>query len=145
MQRGNLKNHFAAVHGVWVDNLARHTKEGVILSWAELGQGGHSHVNNKAEDDVITMMSKRGFKISRAEDAPLHAAPRRLWRVLTEEQRPGVPPPSPHDLPPRHVLAPAAARDSSLDLDQHKPLRVGTMAAAGPTSGCADAQESQGR
>ncbi len=64
---------------IFVDNLARHAKEGIILSWAKLGQGGHSHINNKKESDVIEMLSIRGFGISRAEDKPLRAASGRFW------------------------------------------------------------------
>ena len=32
---------------VYIDNLVRHAKEGIILSWSKVGQGGHSHVNNQ--------------------------------------------------------------------------------------------------
>ena len=29
------------------------SKHGIILSWAIIGQGGHGHVNNMANEDVI--------------------------------------------------------------------------------------------
>jgi 2-polyprenyl-3-methyl-5-hydroxy-6-metoxy-1,4-benzoquinol methylase len=32
---------------VYLDNIFRHAKEGIILSWAVPGQGGLSHINNK--------------------------------------------------------------------------------------------------
>ena len=39
----------------------RHAKEGIILSWATIGQGGHSHVNNKNFLYVKEQMQKRNF------------------------------------------------------------------------------------
>lgn len=47
---------------IYLDNLVRHAKEGIILSWAKIGQGGHSHVNNQNFDYVKTQMELRGFK-----------------------------------------------------------------------------------
>ena len=32
---------------VYLDNILRHAKEGIILSWAVPGQRGLSHINNK--------------------------------------------------------------------------------------------------
>ena len=32
---------------IYIDNLVRHANEGIILSWAKIGQGGHSHINNR--------------------------------------------------------------------------------------------------
>ena len=29
------------------------SKYGIIMSWAVIGQGGHGHVNNMANEDVI--------------------------------------------------------------------------------------------
>ena len=46
---------------IYVDNLVRHANEGIILSWAKLGQGGHSHVNNKDFIDVKIIMEEKGF------------------------------------------------------------------------------------
>ena len=46
---------------VYLDNLVRHAKEGIILSWATIGQGGHSHVNNRNFEYVKEQMQKRNF------------------------------------------------------------------------------------
>jgi len=46
---------------VFIENLVRHAKEGIVLSWAKLGQGGLSHVNNRAFSYVKEQMEKRGF------------------------------------------------------------------------------------
>lgn len=45
----------------FLDNLVRHAKEGVILSWAVPGQGGLSHVNNRKLTYVIHAFDSLGF------------------------------------------------------------------------------------
>lgn len=47
---------------VYVDNLVRHAKEGLVISWAAPGQKGYSHVNNRPLDYVKTIMAQRGFE-----------------------------------------------------------------------------------
>ena len=46
---------------IYIDNLFRHAKEGVILSWAAVGQGGHSHINNRDFEYVKQKMEEKGF------------------------------------------------------------------------------------
>ena len=46
---------------VFIDNLVRHAKEGVILSWARIGQLGHSHINNRDLSYVIERLKERNF------------------------------------------------------------------------------------
>ena len=46
---------------VYLDNLVRHAKEGIILSWATIGQSGHSHVNNRHFNYVKEQMQARNF------------------------------------------------------------------------------------
>ena len=46
---------------IFIDNVVRHAKEGVILSWAVPGQGGFHHVNNRPLDYVINLMDNLGF------------------------------------------------------------------------------------
>jgi hypothetical protein len=46
---------------IFIDNLARHAKEGVIMSWANVGQTGTSHVNERNFDYVKAKMEARGF------------------------------------------------------------------------------------
>ncbi len=45
----------------FLDNLARYGREGIILSWAKLGQGGHSHVNNQDLSYVVLKMQASGW------------------------------------------------------------------------------------
>jgi hypothetical protein len=44
-----------------LDNIYRHAKEGIILSWAVSGQGGLSHINNRPLEYVRNAMMKNGF------------------------------------------------------------------------------------
>ena len=46
---------------VFIDNIVRHAIEGVVLSWAVPGQGGHHHVNEQPNDHIIEQMQDRGF------------------------------------------------------------------------------------
>lgn len=46
---------------VYVDNIVRHAKEGVVLSWATPGQVGYSHINNRPFSYVKELFEKLGF------------------------------------------------------------------------------------
>ncbi|KAH9489548.1 hypothetical protein Btru_038386 [Bulinus truncatus] len=69
----------AKYEDIYLDNLVRHAREGIILSWAVPGQGGLSHVNNKALTDVIQVMSKRGFNINITAGEPMRKASQYVW------------------------------------------------------------------
>ena len=45
----------------FLDNLANHNREGVILSWAVRGQRGHGHVNEQSNDYIVSQMAKRNL------------------------------------------------------------------------------------
>lgn len=45
----------------YIDNIIRHSKEGVIISWAVPGQGGLAHINNRPLSYVIDLMKFQGF------------------------------------------------------------------------------------
>ena len=47
---------------IYIDNVTRYAKDGIILSWGRPGQGGFSHVNNQPFEYVKAQLSKRGFK-----------------------------------------------------------------------------------
>ncbi|CAF0911429.1 unnamed protein product [Brachionus calyciflorus] len=47
---------------IYVDNLVRHAREGIIMSWAVPGQGGLSHVNEQKFDYVKELFRSKGFK-----------------------------------------------------------------------------------
>ncbi len=48
----------------FLDNLARYAKEGLLLSWAAVGQGGYAHVNNRPLEHVTTQLQRRGFRLN---------------------------------------------------------------------------------
>merc|ERR1712187_921532 len=47
----------------FVRNLVKHAKNGVILSWAVLGQGGQDHVNCKSNHQVVDLFRLHAFAI----------------------------------------------------------------------------------
>jgi tryptophanyl-tRNA synthetase len=47
---------------VYLDNIFRHAKEGIILSWAVPEQEGLSHINNKPIEYVSKVMRENGFQ-----------------------------------------------------------------------------------
>ncbi|KAL3867108.1 hypothetical protein ACJMK2_044338 [Sinanodonta woodiana] len=47
---------------IFLDNIVRHAREGVILSWAVPGQFGYSHVNTQPLSYVIDVFDKLGFR-----------------------------------------------------------------------------------
>ena len=49
---------------IFINNLARHAKEGIVLSWSIVGQEGHSHVNNQNLPYVLQELEKRDFKMN---------------------------------------------------------------------------------
>lgn len=47
---------------VYIDNLVRHSKEGIIMSWAVPGQGGLAHINNRPFSYVANLLKFHGFR-----------------------------------------------------------------------------------
>ena len=46
---------------IYIDNLIRHAKLGIVLSWSSPGQIGMSHVNERSFDYVRSQMESRNF------------------------------------------------------------------------------------
>ncbi|XP_023347546.1 uncharacterized protein LOC111716340 [Eurytemora carolleeae] len=46
---------------IYIDNLIRLSKYGIIISWAVVGQDGHGHVNTRSNEDVIQTMVARSL------------------------------------------------------------------------------------
>lgn len=59
---------------VFLDNIDRHCRRGVVLSWAVPGQGGHGHFNERDNEWVWNKMADRGYWIDRAEQNRLRKA-----------------------------------------------------------------------
>lgn len=52
----------AEFEDVFIDNLARNTKDKLVLSWAVPDQDGYFHVNCASNEWVIEQFEQRGFK-----------------------------------------------------------------------------------
>ena len=46
---------------IYISNIVRHARDGVVLSWAVPNQPGHGHINNQPLDYVIKTFKKQGF------------------------------------------------------------------------------------
>ncbi|VDI67971.1 Hypothetical predicted protein [Mytilus galloprovincialis] len=46
---------------VYLDNIFRHARAGIILSWATRNQGGTGHINEQSPQYVLDIMEKNGF------------------------------------------------------------------------------------
>lgn len=64
---------------VFVENLHRHNRDGIILSWAVPGQGGFGHVNEKPNEDVIEMVCGYGYRHNRAVSTWLREVSTLRW------------------------------------------------------------------
>merc|ERR1719273_2352837 len=49
---------------IFLSNLVRHAKTGIIMSWAVPGQDGYGHINNQPKSYVIQSMKKLGFDVN---------------------------------------------------------------------------------
>jgi hypothetical protein len=64
---------------IFLDNICKHTKSKVLLSWAVVGQGGDGHVNCQDNEYVIFEMQKRGFKYDEDSSKRLRSAATAPW------------------------------------------------------------------
>ena len=64
---------------IYIDNIIRHAKEGVVLSWAVPGQPGQSHVNNRPHEYAKNLMENSGFKLDPADSKKLKEAAQYAW------------------------------------------------------------------
>ncbi|WAQ98047.1 hypothetical protein MAR_022420 [Mya arenaria] len=64
---------------VFINNVVRHAREGVVLSWARPGQGGYSHINNKPFEYVKRLMNDLGFTLDKQASQKLQSAASFDW------------------------------------------------------------------
>lgn len=69
----------ADLAAAFLDNLARHARAGILLSWAIPGQAGHNHINNKPNEWVIEELRVRGFKYDESVSAKIREGSRLFW------------------------------------------------------------------
>ncbi|KAK7461566.1 hypothetical protein BaRGS_00038683 [Batillaria attramentaria] len=48
---------------VFLDNIARHARSGIIMSWAPPGQGGLNHINEQSREEVQRIMKNIDFAL----------------------------------------------------------------------------------
>ncbi|KAL3862467.1 hypothetical protein ACJMK2_008431 [Sinanodonta woodiana] len=65
--------------GVYLDNINRHAREGVVLSWAVPGQGGYGHVNERIFDYVVQVMEKNELYYDSEKSRVLKTAATTTW------------------------------------------------------------------
>jgi len=58
----------------FIDNITKHVKKTLIISWAIEGQGGSGHVNCKNNDYIIGQITERGFKYNEKASNDLRKA-----------------------------------------------------------------------
>ncbi|KAL3862471.1 hypothetical protein ACJMK2_008435 [Sinanodonta woodiana] len=64
---------------VYIDNIHRHARVGVVLSWAVPGQGGYAHINNRPFDYVVNIMKEKGLYYNQEKSDYLKNAAQVDW------------------------------------------------------------------
>lgn len=68
---------------IFIENLIRHCKEGIVLSWAKKGQGGRGHFNCQNNDYIKELFASYGFKNDQEAEERLRESSTRYWFVDT--------------------------------------------------------------
>eukprot|EP00928_Gymnodinium_smaydae_P035420 TRINITY_DN2492_c0_g2_i2.p1 TRINITY_DN2492_c0_g2~~TRINITY_DN2492_c0_g2_i2.p1 ORF type:complete len:171 (-),score=18.05 TRINITY_DN2492_c0_g2_i2:71-583(-) len=63
--------------GEFLNNLDRHARRGLVLSWGN--QAGHGHVNLRSRSEVESLLQQRGFRSISAPAATLRAVATLPW------------------------------------------------------------------
>ncbi|KAH3739776.1 uncharacterized protein LOC127851634 [Dreissena polymorpha] len=69
----------AEFQSVYVDNIIRHAKEGILLSWARPGQGGYQHINERPFEYVVNLLDTLGFSHDKDTSERLRNAAEFSW------------------------------------------------------------------
>ena len=64
---------------IYIDNLARHARLGLVISWASPGQRGYSHVNTRPFDYVNKVIGGLGFTYDSNSTDVLRGASKVDW------------------------------------------------------------------
>lgn len=51
--------------GVFIDNITRNAKKGIIMSWAVEGQGGDGHINERPVSYIVYAIENKGFQLNK--------------------------------------------------------------------------------
>jgi hypothetical protein len=63
----------------FLDNIVRHAKNGVVLSWAVPNQNGHGHINCQSLKYIVQQMNDRGFYHDQDYSVKLQNASHVVW------------------------------------------------------------------
>jgi hypothetical protein len=50
---------------IFIQNICNNATKGIILSWADVGQGGDGHINEKNQKEIIKLIEENGFKLNK--------------------------------------------------------------------------------
>ena len=64
---------------IYMDNMARHSREGIVMSWAVPEQGGLAHINNRPLSYVIKLLKQYGFEHDKNASKVLQTASSFQW------------------------------------------------------------------
>ncbi|KAL4217205.1 hypothetical protein ACF0H5_023658 [Mactra antiquata] len=64
---------------IYLDNIVRHAKEGIVISWAKVGQEGYSHVNNRPFEYVKNLFDNLGFDHDQEASKRLQESATLIW------------------------------------------------------------------
>jgi glycosyltransferase involved in cell wall biosynthesis len=64
---------------IFIQNLIKHAKHGIILSWAVPGQPGDGHVNCQSNEYVISLMKENGFSLDTKTSIDLREVAELWW------------------------------------------------------------------
>ncbi len=62
-----------------IDNIMRHAKNGIVLSWAVVGQGGKGHVNTRNNPYIKKIFAKHGWVNDVEAERSLRANSKLRW------------------------------------------------------------------
>lgn len=64
---------------IFIENLIRHSKYGIVLSWAVKGQGGCGHFNEQSNDYIKQIFSQYGFENDEEVEQKLRKKSHLTW------------------------------------------------------------------
>jgi hypothetical protein len=64
---------------IYMDNVVKNSRNGCIVSWGGMDDGGHGHVNLKPEREVLKLFESRGFEFMEEETNELRREVGRVW------------------------------------------------------------------
>ena len=69
----------AEFESVYIDNIVRHAKEGIVLSWARPGQGGYQHINERHFEYVVNLLDGLGFSHDKENSEKMRNSAELAW------------------------------------------------------------------